>query len=95
LTLVSLVPTPTLGQESPVICKSQKGQTIELVPWRGNKVAVLTRDAKRDTHVMKDLVRGLDKAYGVYERITSSQPGPNPDAMLNGLGTRRERLLCG
>ena len=83
--LVFLISTPTLGREPAVIYKSQKGQTVELIPWRGTKVAVLTQ-SKRDPRVMKDLVQGLDRAYVVYQQITGSEPGPNADAMLNGKG---------
>jgi serralysin len=99
LALVSLVATPTFGQEAPVIYKSQKGQTMELVPWYGTKVVVLTRDAKHDARIMKALVLALDKAYIVYERITGSEPAPNPDAMLNGLDivaeVRDAETACG
>lgn len=75
---------------APVTYNTFQGQSIQLVPWFGKYVVVLTADASLDSTVMADLVSGVNRAYFVYRQFTGQTPQLHPPTVLEGRGTVAE-----
>jgi hypothetical protein len=50
------------------------GSDLQVVPWEGRHVAVLTLSQNRDVGVMQRMVANLDSAFAYYVAITGRQP---------------------
>jgi hypothetical protein len=89
-------PSPsTVGQLEPVSYTTFDGHAETLVPWQGEKVAVLAKaGVSRDAGAMTRLVSALDRAYQFYAEATGRKP--TPYFALNGRDTIAEvSTTCG
>ncbi|OYD82897.1 M10 family metallopeptidase C-terminal domain-containing protein [Azospirillum brasilense] len=56
---------------------SFQGEALELTPWEGRNIVLLTQSSDLDAGVMQTIVSKLDEAYDFYARITGREPSPN------------------
>lgn len=81
-----VLPHPALSQD-PVRYKTFSGTNVELRPWLGQHVAVLTPPGDLDVDVMQRILDALDHAYEYYAETTGGEPTPVEQNMLNGRPT--------
>ncbi len=74
----------------PVTYNTFQGQSLQLVPWFGKSVLVLTLDGSLDPRGMADLVSGVNRAYFVYRQFTGQTPAPLSTTFLDGRATVAE-----
>ncbi len=53
-----------------------EGKTVDLVPWTGSKVALLTRGADHDARTIARILGVLDDAWSFHRRVTGRDPSP-------------------
>jgi serralysin len=68
----------------PVTYNTFQGQSLQLVPWFGKSVVVLTLDGTLDPAVMADLVSAVNRAYFVYRQFTRQSPEALSSTVLEG-----------
>jgi hypothetical protein len=65
--------------------QSFNGAALQLYPWRGERVALLTPTADLDPAVMQRIVNSFDRVYDYYHAATGRTP--QPARVLDGLST--------
>lgn len=81
--LVLLVPLSARADD-PVRYRTMSGNEVELTPWLGEHVALLTPSDDLDGQVMEKIVDALDKAYAYYARTMGAEPRETEAGMLSG-----------
>jgi serralysin len=84
MALASGLEAASVRPGEPVTYNTFQGQSLQLVPWFGKYVVVLTLDGSLDPTVMADLVSGVNRAYFVYRQFTGQTPQPLSGTVLEG-----------
>lgn len=84
-TTLLLLPLTARAQDDPVPYTTFAGDEVELTPWQGEHVVVLTSPGDDlDADVMERIVDAFDAAYEYNTRITGAEPRAVEENMLNG-----------